>query len=362
MKSSTIAVVAIASCFVPFHSRLAQAPPSWHRHVIDASSRGADGVRTADVNGDGFADLVAGWEQGGITRVYLGSRDALGKPAWTAITVGKSPDVEDAVLFDADGDGAMDVISSTEGNHRRILVHWAPPAQRYTRESDWTTETLYADGTQWMFATPIDMDHRRGLDLVVGGKNRRAAVGWLEAPVHPRNVSEWTFHRISEAGWIMSLKVIDMNRDGLPDILLTDRRGDLAGARWLEHPGRSSPRLHGSWTNHWIGARGREAMLIDAADLDGDGLPEIVVPHYLGNDFRLSIFRSNPAAPAGGAWTEHAVRYPSVAGTPKGCRGRHRSGWSAGPGPVKREFERREARDRMASISGLAIRSRMGCV
>jgi len=31
---------------------------SWTRHTIDASSRGADGVRAADANGDGLSDLV----------------------------------------------------------------------------------------------------------------------------------------------------------------------------------------------------------------------------------------------------------------------------------------------------------------
>ena len=49
----------------------------WPIHVIDASSRGADGVRLADVNGDRLMDVTTGWEEGGITRVYLhpGRRD-----------------------------------------------------------------------------------------------------------------------------------------------------------------------------------------------------------------------------------------------------------------------------------------------
>ena len=63
----------LALCSLTTH--LADQP--WTRHVIDASSRGADGVRTADVNGDGIPDLVAGWEQGGLTRVYVGSRGVI---------------------------------------------------------------------------------------------------------------------------------------------------------------------------------------------------------------------------------------------------------------------------------------------
>jgi hypothetical protein len=289
----------------------------WTRHVIDSSSRGADGVRTADINGDGVPDLVASWEQGGVTRVYLGSRGKAGEPAWRALTVGKSPDAEDSVFFDADGDGAVDVVASTEGDSRRILVHWAPSRARYANEHEWKTETLYSDGSQWMFAVPMDVDRRRGVDLIVGGKNERASVAWLESPARPRDVREWTFHRLTEAGWIMSLIVRDMNGDGRADILLSDRRGGLAGVRWLEHPGLTASVLHAPWRNHWIGARGREAMLIDAADLDGDGVVEIVVPHYRGNDFRLSIFRMNGAAPAADGWTEYPVRYPPIGGRPK---------------------------------------------
>ncbi|MCA9051673.1 MAG: hypothetical protein KDA89_23205, partial [Planctomycetaceae bacterium] len=37
----------------------------WHRHTIDQSSQGADGVRFGDVDGDGRLDLATGWEEGG---------------------------------------------------------------------------------------------------------------------------------------------------------------------------------------------------------------------------------------------------------------------------------------------------------
>ena len=214
----------------------------------------------------------------------------------------------------ADGDGSPDIVSSTEGTSRKILVHWAPSRERYTNENEWKTEVLYADGTQWMFAVPMNVDRRRGLDLIAGGKNERAAVGWLESPDEPRNVRDWRFHRLSDAGWSMSLVVRDMNRDGRPDVLLSDRRGALSGVRWLEHPGSDSPALAGPWTNHWIGARGREAMLIDIADMNGDGVAEIIVPHYLGNDFRLSLFRADTA---GKAWTEYPITYPAIASLPK---------------------------------------------
>ncbi len=288
----------------------------WIRHLIDSSSRGADGVRAADVNGDGLPDLVVGWEQGGITRIYLSSRAGQTRPAWRAVTAGKTPDVEDGVFFDADGDGVLDVISSTEGETRRVLVLWAPRSvDRYAAEEAWTSEPLVSNGSRWMFAMPMDIDQRRGRDLVIGGKDEGASVAWLEAPANPRRVQDWTLHRLSDAGWIMSLIREDMNHDGHPDILLSDRRGPMAGVRWLENPGAGSTGLRKPWTSHAVGAAGREAMFIEAADLDGDGVKEIVVPHYLGNDWRMSVFKSSSAS--GRDWRGYSVRYPEIAGRPK---------------------------------------------
>ena len=86
----------------------------WTRHVIDDSSKGADGVRLQDVNGDGRPDCVTGWEEGGLTRVYLHPGAAAVCNRWPAVTVGKTPSVEDAVRVDLDGDGRTDVVSSCE--------------------------------------------------------------------------------------------------------------------------------------------------------------------------------------------------------------------------------------------------------
>ena len=98
----------------------AQKAPSeaWKRHIIDNTSLGADGVRTADVNQDGLPDLVAGWEQGGVSRIYLMQREDGERPSWVTIDAGPAPNVEDALLVDLDQDGSVDVVSSTEGNNK----------------------------------------------------------------------------------------------------------------------------------------------------------------------------------------------------------------------------------------------------
>jgi hypothetical protein len=242
-------------------------------------------------------------------------------PKWHAVTVGKAPNGEDAVFCDFDSDGRWDVITASEGNTRKILVHWAPTeVADYSNAKKWKSETLYEDGSRWMFSVPMDVDGQHGLDIVCGGKDKDAKIGWLERPTHPRNVADWKFHELSEAGWIMSLIVEDMNGDGQPDLLLSDRRGSLSGVRWLEHPGKNSSRLRDPWKNHWVGGQGREVMLICAHDFDQDGIKEIVVPYYREKLQGLSLFKrtaANKTRTGGGSWQEYPILYPPLVGRPK---------------------------------------------
>jgi hypothetical protein len=65
------------------------ADPPWPRHTIDDTSRGADGTRLADVNGDGLLDIATPWEEGGLIRVYVHPGLDKVKQPWPAVTVGK---------------------------------------------------------------------------------------------------------------------------------------------------------------------------------------------------------------------------------------------------------------------------------
>ena len=248
----------------------------WRRHTIDASSRGADGTRLADVNADGHPDIVCGWEQGGVVRAYVNPGPKKAKALWPGVTVGKVGSPEDAVFVDVDGDGAVDVVSCCEGRVRTAWVHWAPRDKtKYLDPTSWRTEALAAtQGKQmWMFALPMQIDGKHGTDLVLASKGGNAEIGWLEAPADPRDVAAWTWHPLYKAGWIMSLIAADMDGDGDLDVLASDRKGKTRGCLWLENPGPGDPR---PWREHRIGKGDREIMFIVLAGLDRDGLDDVV--------------------------------------------------------------------------------------
>lgn len=295
-------------------AKLPSARPDWHRHTIDQSSQGADGVRLGDLNRDGLPDIVTGWEEGGVIRAYLHPGFEKVRQLWPAVTVAELISPEDAVFADLDGDGNLDVISSTEGKDRSIYVHWGPEADRVLDRAAWHTAPLEAarDRMRWMFALPMDIDGKHGMDFFAGGKDAGAAVGWFEAPPSARDLSGWRWHPLREVGWLMSLIPADMDADGDADLLFSDRNGLRAGIFWLENPGKAQATR--PWNEHSIGPVSRdEVMFLAYADLDGDGLRDVisaVKPQQLDFYRRLS--------PQGRFAAAVHIPFPDNTGTAKG--------------------------------------------
>jgi len=248
----------------------------WARHTIDSSSRGADGVRLGDVNRDGLQDIVTGWEEGGLVRVYLNPGSEKAAQPWPAVTVGKVKSPEDAVFVDLDGDGALDVVSSCEGRTRSVFVHWGPKDRALLLDPKaWKTEKFptTAGKESWMYAFPHQIDGQNGVDLFLGSKGGNASISWLKAPKNPRDLSAWKLHRLRDAGWVMSIEVEDLNGDARGDVIFSDRKGKRRGAYWLERP----ENVAGEWSEHLIGSRDKEVMFLRIADLNQDGKRDVVV-------------------------------------------------------------------------------------
>jgi hypothetical protein len=287
----------------------------WACHIIDDSSRGADGIRLADTNGDGLADIATGWEEGALSRAYINPGHVRAMAKWPAVTVGDTPSVEDAVFADLDRDGAMDVVSCCEGTTQTIFVHWSPqePSQRMSPAA-WRQEPIPVtrDLMQWMFACPLQVDGRDGIDLVVGGKSPNAWIGWLQSPTNPRDLAAWKWHPISRVGWLMSILPADMDGDGDADIALTDRRRERRGCRWLENPGPGSAQ-YGQWSSHIIGGDDVEVMFMTLADVDNDGLQDALVAAM---EAQILLFRRLDSR--GQRWAQTRIPFPENMGTAKG--------------------------------------------
>jgi len=290
-----------------------EAQSQWHMHVIDNSSSGADGVKLADINNDGRLDIVTGWEEGGVTKLYLQPETKLVKEKWPVVIVGKSPNVEDAVFSDMNNDGKLDIISCSEGDTKKIFVHWNSN-DNVLDPTNWKQEVLPASEglMMWMYAETLQIDNKNGVDLVAAGKNENAAIGWFEAPENPNKLNDWQWHEISPVGWVMSIIKRDMDNDGDTDIVISDRRGKLQGCRWLENPGIGRAQKE-SWKNHFIGAQNLEVMFMCMADLNKDGRDEAIIAECTKNTVKIYSRTKNP----GNQWEEKSIPIPEFTGKAK---------------------------------------------
>ncbi|MFH1299650.1 MAG: VCBS repeat-containing protein [Planctomycetota bacterium] len=287
---------------------------AWELHLIDQSSRGADGVKLADFDGDGLQDIATGWEEGNLTRIYRNPGPALAKQLWPAQTVGTTPQVEDAAWIDLNHDGRLEVVSCCEGKSQTIFVHWAPEHDPFQKQ--WQQEVLPASQGKmmWMFAVPAQIDQQPGLELVAGGKGKGAQIGWFQPGDNPRHLADYRWTSLSPAGWIMSLFALDMDGDGDQDLLTTDRKGKLRGCRWLENPGARAAATAANWRNHGVGGEDREVMFARVADLDQDGLQDILVVTRLPDE--LLWFRRLDQS--GLKWDKQVIPFPANTGHGKG--------------------------------------------
>ncbi len=298
--------------------------PEWQMHTIDNSIKGADGTKFADINGDGKQDIVTGWEGAGRTRIYLQPpRSEVGDP-WPMIDVGRTPDVEDAVFLDMNNDGVLDVVSSSEGETKKLFVFLAPkdPTQLEDVKA-WKKKELPASvsAMQWMFAIPLQIDGKNGIDIVAGGKGPGAKIGWFRSPRSPKNLEQWDWFPLNKAGWIMSIAASDMDGDGDSDIVVSDRRGHVeeeeelqrfalfpgGGSYWLENPGVDG-QLTKPWERHAITGGNLNVRFLTLGDIDNDGLVDVLTATK-----EVGIVISRRSAEDGDHWEEYTVPMPMEA-------------------------------------------------
>ena len=95
------------------HQVVVYSPPEgdglWHRHVIDDTLQEGHALVTADFDGDGQDEIVAGWRAGGGGLRLYKATDATGREFKTYDLDPGMP-AEGAVAADINGDGKLDLV------------------------------------------------------------------------------------------------------------------------------------------------------------------------------------------------------------------------------------------------------------
>jgi FG-GAP-like repeat len=228
--------------------------PGWKKVIINDSLRISTDAEVSDVNNDEIPDIVAVvnkaivWFEG---------------PDWELHLI-DSITGHDVEVCDCDNDGLIDVVSRNQGAFGTTGGH---TLYFYNQKQlgIWTQYKMEIPDGEGIKMADINNDQKQ--DIVTNGY-------WFE---NTGDMSDWKEHKFTDTWkWVnAAIDVMDMNNDGLPDILHSpsELAGNYYHISWFEAP--KDPSL--IWKEHIV-VDSVETVLhsIGAADFDLDGKMDII--------------------------------------------------------------------------------------
>ena len=266
-------------------------------------SRQGPALASADVNGDGLADVFLGGAIGQGGQLYLQTRDGHFQPApsqpWALDTISEKVN---AIFFDADGDGDMDLYVVSGGNEYndqsagfRDHLYLNDGHGNFTLAPDSTLPPMLS--SKYAIAAG-DFDHDGKIDLFVGGRGMPGSF--------PLPSKSYLLHNESSGG---TVKFTDVTDAVCPALRLP---GMVTAAVWTSLGDANYPDLliAGDWmpvmlfqndkgkltdVSALAGLTGLDGMWssITPADVDGDGRTDFI----LGNGGLNVQFKASPTQP-----------------------------------------------------------------
>ena len=233
---------------------------NWTEHTIPSSIQEASSVDTADVNGDGYVDLLS--TDAGNEVIWLENVDGSGSN-WTEHIIGYNNVPYDVYGADVDGDEDIDVVApSYNGDY----IRWWENVDGSGINWDDHDVANNFNGARSVFASDVDGD---GDIDILGAASLEWAITWWENS--DGSGDSWIEHSISSNfNWAFAVYASDMDEDGDTDVLGAAYFGD--DITWWENTDGSGL----NWNEHLIDGNFDGARDVATADMDGDGDPDII--------------------------------------------------------------------------------------
>jgi hypothetical protein len=253
---------------------------SFTKRTIDSDAQEAWYVYAADIDEDGYMDVIASVKGYGGTDGRITWYQNDGSPSdggWTDVNVDSNIDGAMCVyLEDMDGDGDLDVLGAAE-SPGDLIAWWendgTPLGANWNQNN---IETSF-DEAHSVYATDIDQDGDMDVIGTAGGNDDEIA--WWEndgSQSFTKQVIDTTFN----GAWGVYAKDIDL--DGDIDILAAATTAD--DLTWWENEGSESCISVLCFTEHTIDGDFDGARNVYAVDMDNDGDIDVLAVANLADD------------------------------------------------------------------------------
>lgn len=252
----------------------------WIGPSVFADTASVDfGVRIIDVNNDGFVDILKAREKTGEKGVFLNNK--LGN--WTNSSefrpqlnfVYGATDKDNGVRFaDINGDGLLDMLQSANNNGsiKKVFVNNESGWTDVT--AGWTIPVYFVVGDVELGTEFADVNGDGKTDIIYAYNGTRTVYMNTGSGWSPNGI--WTFPvDLVTANKDTGARVVDLNGDNLPDIIQSANLGSDTRITWVNNG--SGWRINNSWTAPVLfTTTGQADMGVRFADMNGDGLIDLV--------------------------------------------------------------------------------------